>query len=111
MYTIAIYLAKAGASEKTIITALANRDIALGFRKYADQPDDTEYQRAAAKALKEVARETIRADVSLSTGDQGFRFTELSALLAEAPEEVDYVWDKTLPTGGISIQAAKPKVG
>ena len=42
---------------------------------------------------------------------QGFKFTNLSDLLAEPSEEVDYIWDKTLPTGGVAILAAKPKVG
>jgi hypothetical protein len=40
-----------------------------------------------------------------------FRFTTLDELLEEPGEEVDYVWDKTLPRGGFSICAAKPKVG
>ncbi|MDQ3816468.1 MAG: AAA family ATPase [Acidobacteriota bacterium] len=37
--------------------------------------------------------------------------TPLNDLLAEPEEEVAYVWDRTLPAGGISICAAKPKVG
>ena len=43
--------------------------------------------------------------------NQGFRFTSLSDLLAEPPEAIDYTWDKTLPAGGVSVMAAKPKVG
>ena len=43
--------------------------------------------------------------------NQGFRFTSLSDLLAEPPEAIDYIWDKTLPAGGVSFMAAKPKVG
>ena len=46
-----------------------------------------------------------------STQGQGFRFTSLTDLLAEPPEAIDYIWDKTLPAGGVSIMAAKPKVG
>ncbi len=41
----------------------------------------------------------------------GFRFSTLDDLLAEPEEEVAYVWERTLPAGGISICAAKPKVG
>jgi hypothetical protein len=40
-----------------------------------------------------------------------FSFTPLKDLLAEPEEEVAYVWHLTLPRGGFSICAAKPKVG
>lgn len=40
-----------------------------------------------------------------------FTFTTLDDLLSEPEEETAYVWDKTLPRGGFSICAAKPKVG
>lgn len=40
-----------------------------------------------------------------------FTFTTLDELLNEPEEETAYVWDKTLPRGGFSICAAKPKVG
>lgn len=52
-------------------------------------------------------------------GDEGsvrkqpprFVFTPLDELLAEPEEQVAYVWELTLPAGGTSICAAKPKVG
>jgi predicted transcriptional regulator len=40
-----------------------------------------------------------------------FNFTTLDDLLAEPEEQIGYVWDRTLPHGGFSICAAKPKVG
>src|SRR5205823_6411166 len=40
-----------------------------------------------------------------------FTLTSLNDLLAEPEEQVAYVWDRTLPVGGLSICAAKPKVG
>lgn len=40
-----------------------------------------------------------------------FRFTTLDQLLSEPMEEISFVWDQTLPTGGFSICSAKPKVG
>jgi hypothetical protein len=40
-----------------------------------------------------------------------FKFTTLDDLLIEPEEETAYVWDNTLPRGGFSICAAKPKVG
>jgi len=42
---------------------------------------------------------------------QRFRFTTLDDLLAEPEEEIAYVLDRTLPRGGFSIMASKPKVG
>jgi putative DNA primase/helicase len=41
----------------------------------------------------------------------GFQLTTLADLLNEAPEETAYVVADLLPTGGLSILAAKPKVG
>lgn len=40
-----------------------------------------------------------------------FHLTPLSALLAEAPEDISYVWEDTLPRSGHSLLVAKPKVG
>lgn len=40
-----------------------------------------------------------------------FHLTPLDELLAEPDERVAYIWDRTLPAGGTSICAAKPKVG
>jgi hypothetical protein len=41
----------------------------------------------------------------------GFRLTRLSDLLAEDAEEIAWEVEELLPTGGISILGAKPKVG
>ncbi len=40
-----------------------------------------------------------------------FVFTPLSELLLEPEEETSFVWENTLPRGGLSICSAKPKVG
>jgi len=40
-----------------------------------------------------------------------FVLTPLDELLSEPEEQISYVWDRTLPAGGTSICAAKPKVG
>ncbi|MEE9201815.1 MAG: AAA family ATPase [Dehalococcoidia bacterium] len=42
---------------------------------------------------------------------KGLNLTPLAELLAEPPEAVSWLWESTLPTGGLSILAAKPKVG
>ncbi len=44
-------------------------------------------------------------------GTQGFALTPLADLLAEPAEEFGYVVDSLLIAGGVSILAAKPKVG
>jgi hypothetical protein len=48
---------------------------------------------------------------SVSKPAPRFILTTLDELLSEPEEQVAYVWDRTLPVGGISICAAKPKVG
>jgi putative DNA primase/helicase len=40
-----------------------------------------------------------------------FRFTSVRQLLTEPDEETAFIWDETLPAGGLSICSAKPKVG
>jgi putative DNA primase/helicase len=40
-----------------------------------------------------------------------FNFTSLNELLNEPEEETAFVWEGTLPFGGLSICSAKPKVG
>ncbi len=40
-----------------------------------------------------------------------FNFTTLDDLLSETEEQTAFIWDRTLPRGGFSICAAKPKVG
>lgn len=40
-----------------------------------------------------------------------FNLTKLDDLLAEPQENVAFVWERTLPSGGFSICGAKPKVG
>jgi hypothetical protein len=40
-----------------------------------------------------------------------FQLTTLQDLLSEPEEKIAYIWERTLPRGGFSICAAKPKVG
>jgi len=57
------------------------------------------------------ASPSIRSDLEKQKNPPGFNFIALDDLLAEPEEQKSYVWDKTLPCGGFSIVAAKPKVG
>ena len=43
--------------------------------------------------------------------ETGFHLTKLSDLLKEPNEDIAYLWENTLIKGGLSILAAKPKVG
>jgi hypothetical protein len=46
-----------------------------------------------------------------TTHPRSFTLTPLKDLLKEPEEKVSYIWDRTMPRGGFSICAAKPKVG
>jgi hypothetical protein len=43
--------------------------------------------------------------------DSGFKLTQLSDLYHEPDEDIAYLWENLLIKGGLSILAAKPKVG
>ncbi|HVC35366.1 MAG TPA: bifunctional DNA primase/polymerase [Chloroflexota bacterium] len=55
LFLIGQVLAQAGASRRTIVDALAERDLTLGFAKYSERRDDgeAEYERIADKVLDE----------------------------------------------------------
>ena len=53
----------------------------------------------------------IYVDNRVNRENQGFKLTLLSDLLREDLPETRFVVDELLPTGGLSILAAKPKVG
>lgn len=55
LYTIGLVLASAGATQSTISQALAERDIVLGYEKYANRKDDREYWRIAEKVVADAA--------------------------------------------------------
>jgi hypothetical protein len=64
-----------------------------------ERPDTHEHDPGFSDTKQKVSRATH------------FTFTPLNELLAEPEEEVAYVWHLTIPRGGFSICAAKPKVG
>jgi AAA domain len=53
----------------------------------------------------------IREQIVSAAPPAGFQFTRLDKLLVEPPEAHGWVWDETLIEGGLSLIAAKPKVG
>jgi AAA domain len=53
----------------------------------------------------------IREEIVPAAPAGGFQFTRLDKLLVETPEAHGWVWDETLIEGGLSLIAAKPKVG
>ena len=109
MCGIGFYLAKAGASEETIIDALENRDIALGFSKYADRRDDTEYRRIAAKALQEVAEES-KTQTRIPNEGRG-RVPVVVSISDVQREEVKWLWHNRLALGKLHIVEGDPEVG
>ena len=51
---------------------------------------------------------------SLDDGDglpKAMQVTRLGELVHEPTRKVNFIWDRTLPVGGLSILAAKPKIG
>ena len=72
---------------------------------------DAGYSKEDLLAVVEGAPPIDMSPNEVSGPDSGFRLTPLADLLDEPPEAVEYTWDRTLPAGGLSILAAKPKVG
>lgn len=93
----AIYVSPDGAygCHKGCTTAQVRTSHGLPERSNTAEPD-TAAQSNGAEASRPAPR---------------FNLTPLDDLLAEPGEQVAYVWERTLPAGGTSICAAKPKVG
>ena len=60
LYAVGGQLARGGTSWEGIVTALAERDIALGFSKYSGRRDRREYERIADKVLSDLSVHTLR---------------------------------------------------
>lgn len=107
LYDIGGVLAKAGATARVVRSAVAERDAALGFRKYLDRPDDRaerEYARIAVKAV---------AKVGVSPDPDTMRAAEISSaanLMERKLPPLRWAVPDILPEG-VSILAGKPKIG
>jgi hypothetical protein len=64
-----------------------------------------------ASELEHLAGEALEYKPPGGAAQTSFCLTKLSDLLKEPTEDVTYIWDNTLIRGGLSILAAKPKVG
>ncbi|MCA1578343.1 MAG: AAA family ATPase [Acidobacteria bacterium] len=71
----------------------------------------TEEQLLAFVEKAEILDSRLGTSMNRENIASGFTLTPLTDLLAEPEEPIPYVWDRTLPMGGFSICAAKPKVG
>jgi P4 family phage/plasmid primase-like protien len=107
LFKIGGMLARAGATERVIAEALRERDEALGWNKYTDRPDDTQYAAIAAKVTSE---ETEDGDddvpPSFAIDEPAFNRTDLGnaeRLIARHSGDLRYVhpwkrwlvWDDT----------------
>jgi hypothetical protein len=101
LFKIACVLAKAGASRRAIAEALAERDAALGFNKYAGRPK--EYRRVAEKAVGRAAGEKGAAPAEVKTFDA-------KSLMGKKLPPLRWTVPGILPEG-VSILAGKPKIG
>ncbi|MFC2024316.1 AAA family ATPase [Chloroflexota bacterium] len=61
--------------------------------------------------LERLTSETPEWEPPSGIAQAHFCLTRLSDLLQEPVEDITYIWDNTLIRGGLSILAAKPKVG
>ena len=61
--------------------------------------------------LERLAKEAPEWTPAASPARASFRLTKLSDLLEEPDEDIAYLWENTLIKGGLSVLAAKPKVG
>ncbi len=66
--------------------------------------------KTAARAAAEMYPQTTHQETAAGGGSHA-AFTPLRDLLNEPPEEIDWIVDGLLPSGGLSILVAKPKVG
>jgi hypothetical protein len=66
LWAIAKELYRSGATAKTILGAIAERDVSLGFNKYASRPDGglTAYRNTTIKAIADVEAEPIFFNIS-----------------------------------------------
>lgn len=96
---------------------LAKEVIIIDLPEVPDKGDVTDFIRQGGTAddligLLERADSWQPGAGSEETASKGkFHFTPLSQLLTEAEEDTSFLWDQTLPMGGLSICSAKPKVG
>ncbi len=111
LFKIGCTLAEAGATARIIRSAVADRDVALSYRKYLDRPDgraEREYARIAVNA-------TGRTDLGLGSvtlveDEEVPSVFGASWLLREEFPPIRWVVPGILPEG-VTILAGKPKLG
>jgi hypothetical protein len=118
LWWLAVFLLEAGCRAPFVEDLLAERDLALGWGKFSQRDDAIErYSVIVERALESQGPGRVRLNGKPAQPKpeppvaSGFTFTSLEDLLAEPPEEVAYLVDGLLPSGGVSLWGAKPKVG
>lgn len=102
LYHIGRLLAKAGATFRTIVAALEDRDVKLGFNKYTGRPQ--EFERIADKVTAETA--ATHSTASAETADT---LNAADLFHMDFPDVEELLRD-VLPTG-TTVLSAKPKIG
>lgn len=74
-------------------------------------PTDAIRKALGASKTSSSSNPNSRGNASNARMANTLAFTTLDSLLAEPEEKIAWIWQDTLPCGGISICAAKPKVG
>src|SRR5688500_11426454 len=66
---------------------------------------------ALEKVRRAFARYEPRSGTGTANPGKGFLLVDAKALLASEEPETEWLWEGILPSGGLSLLVAKPKVG
>lgn len=108
LYKICCELAKAGATAKAIRNAAAERDAALGFRKYLDRTDEQAERRYTDLAVG--ALEKVGAEDSRKRDPKTPQVVSAADLMQKEFEPLKWVVPDILPEG-VSLLVGKAKIG
>lgn len=113
LFKVGCVLAEAGATARVIRSAVAERDVALGYRKYLDRPDgraEREYARIAVGATARSRLGPRDAGASLVDDEEAPGLFGARWLLGEEFPPVRWVVPDIL-TEGVTLLVGKPKLG
>jgi hypothetical protein len=96
LYALACLLARAGATARTVATALAERDGALGLHKYSDRRDggEQEYRRIARRAVAATTTAPLEGAPSTVNMAPPATIRQLQATIQRLQEELAALWER-----------------
>lgn len=112
LYENEIFSALAEINRNRVIPPLAEKEVAAiakSVMRY--NPDEDVFNDNGNHYGEEAENPEPNETANKAQSKSKFAFTPLNELLDEPEEETAFVWEDTLPCGGLSICSAKPKVG